>query len=124
MASFDAKAFGKALIDGLKQRMPAEGKRALEDVKDARDALNELEKRVEATVAAMQGETDPERLKGLQDDFNGALYSSRKSIESVIASRLSGDLESAAKVALDVAIHVAVTVGKSFIPVPLPNLGG
>lgn len=123
MATFDAKAFGKALLAGLKERMPDEGRRALEDVKEAREALDELEKRIEATVSAMQSETDPERLKGLQDDLTGALYSSRKSIESVIASKLSGDLESAAKTALDVAIHVAITVGKSFLPFPIPNLG-
>lgn len=115
MATFDAKAFAQSLVDGLKAGLPGEAAKLLVDAKDAKAAIDDLQKNVADTIGAMQTETDPVKLQNLKDDIPGALFSSRKSIESIVVTRLSSDGQNVAKTALDITIHVAVTAAKAFI---------
>lgn len=113
----DWSAFGHELGAALEPHLRKLGQDGLEGLAKVR----QFQARVEATLKALEHESDPETAKALQESLELVLPADRAAIESLVASKLAAESELAFFSALDVVLRLSLFVAKSFSPVPIPD---
>jgi len=82
---------------------------------DLRQGLLDLQQDTEATLAALQQETNPLRAAGLRDDLVLALPARKLALLAVAQTRLSSDAHAAFENALEIIVKVGVSIAKTLV---------
>jgi hypothetical protein len=107
---FDAGTFTQAILEGARNEIGQDAELAKE--------LSELEKDLEATLAALEIESDGRRALALRDDLVRFLPARKAAILSMVRSRRSIYMAAALESALEIATQGALAVAKAFLGRP------
>jgi hypothetical protein len=107
MSTFDARAFTQTLLEAARNEIGND--------EDLAKELSELEKDLEATLAALEMESDKRRANALGDDLVKFLPARKAAILSAARSRRSIYMAAALESALEIATQAALAVAKGFL---------
>jgi hypothetical protein len=104
---FDAATFAQVILQGARNEIGEDEELAQE--------LGELEKDVEATLAALEIEADGRKASALKDDLARFLPARKAAILSAARSKRSVYMAAALETALEIATQGALAVAKAFV---------
>lgn len=111
MSIFDAEIFAQAALADVRGLIADQSANATEVTTE----LTELEKDIEATLAALEVEKDGRRAHALRDDLEKFLPARKAAILSAAQSRFSSELQRALENALTLATRASVIVARAFV---------
>ena len=112
---FDFQRFTMATLESAAKSVRPEALQALQGSQKAAKALLALSDDTNATLVAIQSESDPKRLAGLQRDLETTLPARKAAILSAVESELASDAKAALDHILTVVIQAVVIAAKAFI---------
>lgn len=115
MAKFDTSALFQGAIDEVLKISRPSLLDAILNCDPLRDALLELKSDVEKTLAAIETETNPNKLSGLQRDLEETLIARRKAITSRAASLVASDVSQALEIGLKLVGQIIGAAARAFV---------
>lgn len=111
MSTFEAGLYASAILAEARELVLDLGSEAGYLVAE----LQTFQLDVEATIAAMEAERDPRRLKALQEDLERFLPARKAAIMSAAESAASSSVQAALETALNVAVKAGLAIAKAFL---------
>lgn len=111
MSDFDAEVFARELLGEARELVQDIGSEGAVLAKE----LVDLQRDVEATIAALESERDGRRAQNLRKDLETFLPARKAAILSAAESAASASVQAKLKEALGIATKAALVVAKAFL---------